>query len=825
MRWTQASIRSRVLPTARFVRRSTWTARLVAPNLLLALGACLGDRTVAPEHSPAIQRSGDVLGNAASVAAFPTCTHHWNAATSGNFSDVARWNPGTVPGTSDVACIDAAGTYTVTLSSSQVLNGLKIGNGSAAVTVVTPATKATLAITTALFVTSNSTLTGSPCGIDIVGNAGSRVVVNGTLNMTFGSCAGVPSSTIFADTLANNGTINIDAFPTTATITNGGQFLNMGTLSLTTNFTVRTVGHPTVNLASGALTGAGVLKVIPNSSSRSDIPRVEWSGGTLPSVVPLQYPNVQVRADTFVLGTPSLAGAILLLKEPAETTLVRGNIGQSVDLFVLGCDQSLYRFERIGGAPTRNDGKLTVDASSPTCPTTTTTLTGPGLLNNGTLTITQHQTSTVTLQFDSLVNSGTAAFNTSATVGGSGKLLRNAGSIQAQGLSQLKLDVGSTLVAETGSTQTGQLILNSTSVYGTGSLGSVTSTASSIFPGAQTGNVVGTLTAASLVMDAASKLTVDMSGVGAGSHDVLALTGAVTYGGNLTVNALSPFTGGVCGDVVPIITDNTGNSRGAFNSFTGLQPSATSNWRSYNPTHEYDLVAYNPSITVEVATSAIAVTEGGGGVSYPVCISRAPAANVTVTPTSSLGQTTFAPSAAIFPITGWEAPQRLTVTAIDDAVVEPPMVDVVTHPVTSADPTFNGSPTNNLSVTVADNDGNADLSLAITAGPSTVPLGTQFTATWDVSNTGPTLSTGATFNIPPVAGFSYVSSTGATCSVQAATGITCTIPAVASGAKASFSIVAKAKALGAWPVTMTVSGQQPDPNSANNTKLKTVTVN
>ncbi|MFN8574337.1 MAG: DUF11 domain-containing protein [Gemmatimonadaceae bacterium] len=790
---------------------------------LLAQIACQGDQPIGPDRILPRPPASDFSALGASVSAFPACTHHWKLGVSGNFSDALRWNPGSVPGSSDVACIDASGTYTVTLSTNQLVNAVKVGNGTAAVTLLTPTVHAALSVTAGLQVTRNSTLTATPCGIDIVANAGGSVVVNGTLNMTYSNCAGPQSSTIVADTVINSGTINIDAF-TTATITNGGAFTNSGTLSLDSNFTVRTVAHPLVNLAAGAVTGAGVLDVIPNSSSHGDLPRAEWNGGTLPAVVPLQWPTVRVRADTFVFGAPSLTGGILISKQPAETTLVRGNIGSAVDLFVIGCDQSLYRFERIGGAPTRNDGKVTLDAQNSSCPATSTTVTGPGFLNNGTLTITSHQTNAVSIQFDSLVNSGTTTLATSATFGGSGKLLRNTGFMQATGVSQLTVDAGSTLIAESGSTQTGKLLLNAASVYGTGTLGSVTSTGASVFPGAASGNTVGTLTASSIVLDAASKLNIDVTGAGSGAHDVLAVTTMVTYAGNLTVNTIAPFAGGVCGDVAPIITDAGGHS-GAFGSFTGFQPSGTSNWRSYNPVHEYDLVAFNPSIPVDVVSSPIAVSEGGSGLSYPVCISRAPAASVIITPLSTLGQTTISPSLAIFQVTGWEAPKRFTVSAIDDAVVEAPMIDVVTHTVSSTDPTFNGVPTNNVSVTVGDNDGNADLALTITSGPSTVPLGTQFTASFDVSNTGPTISTGATFTIPLVAGFSYVSSIGATCGVQAGVGVTCAIPGIASGAKVSFSIVAKAKTLGAWPVTMSVSGQQPDPNSANNTKLKTVTVN
>ena len=51
---------------------------------------------------------------------------HWINSVGGDFTDAADWSGGVVPGAGDNAVIDAAGQYTVTLSSAETVGSLTL---------------------------------------------------------------------------------------------------------------------------------------------------------------------------------------------------------------------------------------------------------------------------------------------------------------------------------------------------------------------------------------------------------------------------------------------------------------------------------------------------------------------------------------------------------------------------------------------------------------------------------------------------------------------------------------------------------------------------
>jgi hypothetical protein len=57
-------------------------------------------------------------------------TIHWKRGVNGDFGVAANWNPATVPGSGDVAAIDAAGTYTVTTSANETVQSLDTAAGA-----------------------------------------------------------------------------------------------------------------------------------------------------------------------------------------------------------------------------------------------------------------------------------------------------------------------------------------------------------------------------------------------------------------------------------------------------------------------------------------------------------------------------------------------------------------------------------------------------------------------------------------------------------------------------------------------------------------------
>jgi uncharacterized repeat protein (TIGR01451 family) len=110
---------------------------------------------------------------------------------------------------------------------------------------------------------------------------------------------------------------------------------------------------------------------------------------------------------------------------------------------------------------------------------------------------------------------------------------------------------------------------------------------------------------------------------------------------------------------------------------------------------------------------------------------------------------------------------------------------------------------------------NADLSIVKT-GPPFAQSGGSITYQLAVGNAGPANATGVTVNDPLPAGETLVSATPSqgTCSDN----VTCNLGAIAAGGSATITIVANVTAACGSTLTntATVSGDQPDPNTANN---------
>lgn len=115
----------------------------------------------------------------------------------------------------------------------------------------------------------------------------------------------------------------------------------------------------------------------------------------------------------------------------------------------------------------------------------------------------------------------------------------------------------------------------------------------------------------------------------------------------------------------------------------------------------------------------------------------------------------------------------------------------------------------------------ADLSVALAARPSTVPLQGQITYTVTVRNNGPQPATSVrvTDVLPP--GLAYVSSS-AGCTLEGAN-VTCPLGTLASGAEAVREIVAAAQQAGVIVNTVAGTSETPDTVTTNNSASATVT--
>jgi uncharacterized repeat protein (TIGR01451 family) len=127
----------------------------------------------------------------------------------------------------------------------------------------------------------------------------------------------------------------------------------------------------------------------------------------------------------------------------------------------------------------------------------------------------------------------------------------------------------------------------------------------------------------------------------------------------------------------------------------------------------------------------------------------------------------------------------------------------------------------------------ADLAITKSGFPNPVLSGDRLTYTLTVTNNGPRDATGVTVTdmLPGSLHFNTVSSSQGTCTRSATTNpqpkggtVTCTVGNLATGAKASITIVATATTPGTLTNTAKVNGNETDPDRSNNTATATTTV-
>ncbi len=109
------------------------------------------------------------------------------------------------------------------------------------------------------------------------------------------------------------------------------------------------------------------------------------------------------------------------------------------------------------------------------------------------------------------------------------------------------------------------------------------------------------------------------------------------------------------------------------------------------------------NISISESGDITQVTEDGATDTYTVALSHQPTANVTIalTPDSQVSVST---GSLIFTPANWDIPQEVTVTAVDDSVIETsPHSGTIVHSETSDDPAFNDLQTT-LSVNITDNE-------------------------------------------------------------------------------------------------------------------------
>jgi len=151
-------------------------------------------------------------------------------------------------------------------------------------------------------------------------------------------------------------------------------------------------------------------------------------------------------------------------------------------------------------------------------------------------------------------------------------------------------------------------------------------------------------------------------------------------------------------------------------------------------------VAAPPGIII-VPTSGLGTTEAGGTDQFIVVLAAAPTANVTI-PLSSSDPTEghCSPTSLTFTPSTWDQPQTITVTGLDDPVIDGDVAyAIVTGAATSSDPAYNGMNAADVGVTNEDDDG---LRLLFDFGSATSPVAPGYTRVVSTTLYAPALGYG-----------------------------------------------------------------------------------
>jgi parallel beta-helix repeat protein len=111
---------------------------------------------------------------------------------------------------------------------------------------------------------------------------------------------------------------------------------------------------------------------------------------------------------------------------------------------------------------------------------------------------------------------------------------------------------------------------------------------------------------------------------------------------------------------------------------------------------------------VFLSTTAVSVTEGQGGASYDVVLTSQPTAQVRVELLLD-SQLSASTTRLLFNRYNWNQPQRVTITAVDDAVAEDEAAARIRHSVSSSDAVYQGLAVAAIDAAVRDNDAAAVL--------------------------------------------------------------------------------------------------------------------
>jgi hypothetical protein len=483
---------------------------------------------------------------------------NWKNSSGGDFATGSNWSTGTVPVSSSIANINAAGTGTYTVTSS----------GSPTVLAITTIPAATLDVTGGNFTALAGTGTGANAG-NITVESGATLTVGGTVKNSGIITLNIRANLVLArDTILQGGgklilfnnTSNNSGWPiiTGNTLTNvdnvisGVGEIETSALVNETKGVIDANGSSQLSIGVNSLTNAGLLESTSTGglilSGNNLGGTINNSGGVIGAFGAGSFVDLYGTYVTVSGGTLETANGGQILVQYAtfdgsngHTVTNTGNVQlNDGNLFLLGTtnnvgtialNNSSHIIVNTGGATLAGSGSVILSDS-----------TGNSIISNGT---------NATLINQSTI-SGAGTIGGEGEVGGvtpgQGLLLVNQGVIDATGVNPLIIDTGASAVTNTGTleaTNNGELFVAS-NVTNTGHL--IANNGTDIFAGAVSGTGTATVQGAGSI-EFGSTTTSNIT-FAAGAD------GTVTFDAASTLTGKVSITGFTLGDTIDLADIN-----------------------------------------------------------------------------------------------------------------------------------------------------------------------------------------------------------------------------------------------------------------------------
>jgi Ca2+-binding RTX toxin-like protein len=137
-------------------------------------------------------------------------------------------------------------------------------------------------------------------------------------------------------------------------------------------------------------------------------------------------------------------------------------------------------------------------------------------------------------------------------------------------------------------------------------------------------------------------------------------------------------------------------------------------------------------VSITQTNNNLNIAEGGATDTYSIVLNGQPSDNVIIQLEPDT-QVTTEPTSLTFTPANWDIPQTVTVTAVDDTLIEGNHTGIIAHTISSIDPNYNVLSLPNVIANIADND-----------FVTTIPIVNVFTPTFTQKDPGSTEPSGIT---------------------------------------------------------------------------------